>query len=671
MKKFQARSMAVTMLASLIVTSMPLPAGAISTASEIRIGEEAARQVDQENPILTDPILQNWVDEVGGNDAQFRARADIHYSFKIIDTNDINSFSIPGGFIYVNYGLLNFVNSDDELAGVLGHEIGHTERRNQLTLNAKAQVLNVILGVLSFISPFVWRFGGLINDLSMEKFSRVDELEADHYGLMLMTRAGYDPDAMVSFMQRLGTEDVGEGNDLLNKYFEDHPESPDRVSHLLGYPELSTRTPDSLLAEALHDEDEGRYSYAQYKLNKVLAADPNNQLALLHVGQVDVALGDYSEGQLALGKVQHSTNLTSAAQSAAQREMSLLPEAQTPGGKLLDPDITPLIVQVSDALAASKTAQASLDDHIKLSRDDLRRYNDRLNNMMYEVPDFSQVDIEPGSRLDGVMSDLAHMAKDINIIEDKAYALNINGPDLLKDDVGVLNEMNAPLHRKVMTATDRLLLPYYSDIINQMNQSQSDLITGVTSARGAIALGWEAIPALDEYFRELDRSQLDFGGDISPRTAQDLKPLAVKAETALDQAAAAAQLAQSAYFNAQARQLISQITLLGVGLSEPRYETLARIISRRLSIDPPSYEETVRLGLSAGDLTAAAWLAAEEKVPVSTVINEQRATGKTIMDMAVEKNLSQESLEVILGVIYEGYTEKPTVASSGGGTGGL
>jgi len=113
MKQIYKRSIALAVLASLVVTSTPLPAGAISTATEIRIGQEAARQVDQENPILTDPILNNWVNTIGGNDAQYRARPDINYTFKIIDTNDINSFSLPGGFIYVNYGLLNFVNSDD------------------------------------------------------------------------------------------------------------------------------------------------------------------------------------------------------------------------------------------------------------------------------------------------------------------------------------------------------------------------------------------------------------------------------------------------------------------------------------------------------------------------------------------------------------------------------
>jgi hypothetical protein len=210
-----------------------------------------------------------------------------------------------------------------------------------------------------------------------------------------------------------------------------------------------------------------------------------------------------------------------------------------------------------------------------------------------------------------------------------------------------------------MTATDLDLFPFYPNLITQLTTSQGELVSGITASRGAIALSYQSLAPLDAYFRQLNRSQLDFGGDLSPRTAQDLKPLAQTAIAALDAAAAAADTSQTFYFNAQARQLISSITMLGVGVSEGRYDSLARVIALRLSTTPPTYEESIRLGLSAGDITAASWLAAEEKVPLSTVINEQRATGKSIIDIAVEKHLSQESLEVILGLIYEGYAEKP------------
>lgn len=659
-----SRGIAFVLLLSMLASAIPAPALAVSTQSEIRIGQEAAAQVDRENAIVSDPILNNWVNSVGANLAQYRARPDIHYTFKIIDTNEINAFSLPGGFVYINYGLLNFVNSDDELAGVLGHEMGHVERRHQITMNAKAQVLNVLMSVLTMISPiglFAYRFGGLVDNLALYKMSRVDELQADQYGLLLMTRAGYDPYAMLSFMKRLGQQDQ-EGNDLLNKYFETHPDSSARMSHLQGYPEFTQATPQTWLEQAIHDEGEGRFSYSLHKIDTmVMPKDPNSELGLLHEGEDDLALGDFSEGQQALVKAEHAGNATSTAQSAAQHELALLPKSETPGARLLNPNVGPLIEQVQAASALTKQTQTAVDDRVKLGRDDLHRFDARLQSLEYEIPNLSNVNIRPGSRLEGVMNDLSHMAKDLDAVFDKTDAVMTNSPGMLKDIDSTLNEMQAPLHRKTLTATDLELLPFYPDLLQHLTTAQNDLVSSITAARGSIALGYQSLAPLDDYFRELDRAQLDFGGDLSPSTAQQLRPYAQAAITALDAAAVSAETAQTFYFNAQARQLTSGITMLGVGVSRGRYDTFAKILQQRLGVDVPTYDESVRLGLSTGDITAATWYAAEEKVPVTTVINEERATGKSIVDLAVEKHLSQESLEIIMGIIYEGYVEKPVV----------
>jgi hypothetical protein len=517
------------------------------------------------------------------------------------------------------------------------------------------------MGVLAMVSPFVWRFGSLINNLSLYKMSRVDELQADQYGLLLMTRAGYDPYAMVSFMKRLGQQQQ-EGNDLLNKYFETHPDPSARMSHLLGYPEFTQATPQTWLEQAIHDENEGRFSYSLHKIDSmVMPKDPNNELGLLHEGEDDLALGDFIEGQQALAKAEHAGNATTSAQSAAQHELALLPKSETPGARLLNPNVGPLIEQVQAASTLTKQTQAAVDDRIKLGRDDLHRFDARLQSLEYEIPNLSNVNTRPGSRLEGVMNDLSHMAKDLNAVFDKSDAVMTNSPGMLKDIDSTLNEMQAPLHRKTLTSTDLELLPFYPDLLQHLTTAQNDLVSSVTAARGAIALGYQSLAPLDDYFRELDRAQLDFGGDLSPSTAQQLRPYAQAAITALDGAAAAAETSQTFYFNAQARQLTSGITMLGVGVSRGRYETFAKVIQQRLGVDVPTYDESIRLGLSTGDITAATWLAAEEKVPVSTVINEERATGKSIIDIAVEKHLSQESLEIILGIIYEGYVEKPVV----------
>src|SRR5450755_1587008 len=221
------RALAAIAAVAVTAASFPAPAGAVSTSTEIRMGQLEARQVDAENPLMNDPVLNTWVTGIEDNLAKYRARPDITYTVKIVDTNEINAFSLAGGFIYVNFGTLNFASSDDELAGVLGHETGHVERRHVITGNAKAQVLNILLGILSFTSPFVYRFGNLIGDLSMNKMSRIDELQADQYGLQLMSRAGYDPDAMLSFMEHMQKEFGNSGNGL-EKYFQDHPDPVDR-----------------------------------------------------------------------------------------------------------------------------------------------------------------------------------------------------------------------------------------------------------------------------------------------------------------------------------------------------------------------------------------------------------------------------------------------------------
>jgi predicted Zn-dependent protease len=654
--KLWKRAVTALVLIAFLASSMPVPAGAVSTATEIRMGQDGVKQVDAENVIMNDPVLNTWVNSIADNLKRYRARPDINYSFKIIDTNEINAFSLPGGFVYLNFGLLNSVGSDDELAGVMGHEMGHVERRHQITLQAKAQALNLIIGILSIFSPFAYRFGNLIGGLSLYKMSRIDEMQADQYGLLLMTRAGYDPEAMVSFMDRLEHE-YGPGASGLEKYFQDHPDPKARIAHLQGYPELAKADPQQKLQQAIHDEEEGRYAFALAKLDDVLKADPQNQLALLHKGQVELALGSFDKSQVALAQVAGSAKSPDAA-SAAQRILAMLPK-DPPASSLLNPNVQPLRQQVDAAVANAKNNQAAIDERVKLGREDLKQLNQRLDDLSYEVPNLGNIDIRPGSRMEGVFQDLEHMSKDLNVLIDKVDFITSEAPALQKDDLGVLNEMQAPLRDKSLTGETLRRLPYYGDLLSQMNTSAGDIVNSLTAARGSMALAWQSSPALDAYFRELSRSSLDFGGDISPHTAQKLKPLAIAAIQQLDTAANAAEEANKRYFSAQARQLQSRITLLGANFPEGRYDSLASAIHSRLGVDAPSYDDALKLNLSPGDVAVASWFAAEEKVPVSTVINEQRAAKMPWVDLALSKGLSQESLEVTLGMWFQGYSEKP------------
>lgn len=651
------RALAATMLVVMPLTSMPLPALAVSTQTEIRMGQDEVKHIDAENLIVNDPVLNNWVNGIADNLKRERARPDINYTFKIIDTDDINAFSLPGGFIYVNFGLLNFVNSDDELAGVMGHEMGHVERRHVVTLPAKQQAISILVGILSLFSIFAYRFGGLIGSAALYKISRQDELQADQYGLMLMSRAGYDPNAMVSFMQRLEAVEGPNGN-VLEKYFEDHPDPNARISHLEGYPQLSKTDPTQTLAQAIHDQDEGRYAYSLGKFNDVITAQPANDLALLHKGEDELALGSLQQSQNAFTQVA-SEHASETGTAAAQHELSMLATAPSPT-KLLQRNLGPLRTSVNNTVTNVNNNANAISQRVGLARADLAQLNDRIQNLEYEIPDFSQVDIRPGSRLEGVFFDLEHMGKDLNLIFDKSEYVTMNAADMSKDIVGTLNEMQVPLSDPKPSAESLVSLPYYNDLSTQLNTSSNDLLTSVSATRGALALGWQAMPLLDAYFRKLAKVTPDFGGDLSPSSAAELKPLAAAALTQLDLAADAAEKAHALYFSAQSRQVQSRITLLGVTYPEARYDSLAKAIHARLGVDAPSYAEALQLNMSPGDVAVASWLAAEERVPVTNVINEQRQANKSFIDLALSKPYAPESLEVTLGLWFEGYAEKPT-----------
>src|ERR1700682_4132866 len=174
-----------TLAFSLLCTAIPAPARAVTTQSEILQAKGSDKQVLEQYNVVTDPLLNQWINEVGNKLWAQTARHDVPYNIKIIDSQDINAFTIGGGYIYINEGTLDFVQSDDELAGVMGHETGHNERRHTVTLPAKANALNLLFGIASIFSPFIYRFGQIAEAGILAKQSRADELQADQYGMLL------------------------------------------------------------------------------------------------------------------------------------------------------------------------------------------------------------------------------------------------------------------------------------------------------------------------------------------------------------------------------------------------------------------------------------------------------------------------------------------------------
>ncbi|MBV9409801.1 MAG: M48 family metalloprotease, partial [Candidatus Eremiobacteraeota bacterium] len=320
---------------------------ALPTSTEIQIGKEYDKQITDSTVVVTDPLLNQWVNEISNKLWAQTARKDVPYSIKILDVSDINAFSTLGGYIYINEGTLDFVQSDDELAGVIGHETGHIERRHAVTSQNKASILNVIFGVASLFIPLVYRFGQLAEAGALARISRDDENEADKYGLMLMARAGYDPDAMRTFMVHLGAVD-DDAHDVLSKYLADHPDTKKRLANLNGDPELNPnlRTDDQRTAQAIHDYDTARYNIAAMKFSDILKRRPDDATVRFQLGQSQLALGQVSKGEQNLAAA--AEQVSPHAKALADVRIKALRDAER-RLSLLRPDLTPLRDQMTTA----------------------------------------------------------------------------------------------------------------------------------------------------------------------------------------------------------------------------------------------------------------------------------------------------------------------------------
>jgi len=209
----------------------------VSEEREFRIGQQVDKQVREEMGIYLElPELRSLVKEVGQNLARHTARAkNLTYRFEIVDSPDFNAFALPGGFIYVHRGLLERINTIDELASVLGHEITHVDARHSAAQISKVELLNIgLLAANVATQGAISQFGDLVNIgavLALNKFSRDAEREADHYGTIYMTKAGYNPKSSFEVMQQIQKIQLREPT-TVESWFMTHPPTSERLANL-------------------------------------------------------------------------------------------------------------------------------------------------------------------------------------------------------------------------------------------------------------------------------------------------------------------------------------------------------------------------------------------------------------------------------------------------------
>jgi beta-barrel assembly-enhancing protease len=267
---------AAARLGALLAIAGAAACASVSQQQEVQIGAQTAQQVDAQLPMLRDNVIDAYVNSLGNAIASRTSRADLQWHFAVVNTDVINAFALPGGYVYVNRGVLSRASNESELAGVLGHEIEHVVRRHSVKQMEQAQGANIGVGLACALTRVcenqaaqaAIQVGGTA---VFAKFSRADEVQADEGGFQNVIRAGINPRGMLTFFQKLLSEEQS-GSSNVSAWFSDHPGTQDRIADIQR---MLDQTPASQLSALRTDSP--TFQSVKQRLSQIPAAPQPKQ----------------------------------------------------------------------------------------------------------------------------------------------------------------------------------------------------------------------------------------------------------------------------------------------------------------------------------------------------------------------------------------------------------
>jgi predicted Zn-dependent protease len=243
-----------------------------SLEKQIALGKQISQQVETQSKIITDPVVSEYINRLGQNLVR-NSDSQVPFTIKVIDSDDINAFALPGGFFYVNSGLILAADNEAELAGVMAHEIGHVAACHAAREQSRANLMQMMTIPLIFVGGPIgyaaYEGAGLAVPLTFLKFSRGFEAQADYLGVQYMYKAGYDPESFVDFFEKVQVEEKRKPG-TISKAFSTHPQTPDRIEKTqTEISKILPSKPEYLVSTSEFDEVKSRLASIEnrHKLN--------------------------------------------------------------------------------------------------------------------------------------------------------------------------------------------------------------------------------------------------------------------------------------------------------------------------------------------------------------------------------------------------------------------
>ncbi len=250
-----------------------------STDTEIKMGKQYAMMVEQTARMIQDPVINEYVNRIGQNLVR-NSDAKVPFTIKVIDSDEINAFALPGGFFYVNSGLILAADEEAELAGVMAHEIAHVAARHAMQQMTRAQYAQMATIPLIFVGSWgIYEAASIAMNLALPltfmKFSRNFESEADYLGVQYMYKTGYDPQAFVTFFEKVEAKNQKQPGTLA-RAFSSHPPNAERIAKTQAeIAKILPSRPEYVLDTSEFDSVKARLASLQNRKKAVPSNDPN------------------------------------------------------------------------------------------------------------------------------------------------------------------------------------------------------------------------------------------------------------------------------------------------------------------------------------------------------------------------------------------------------------
>ena len=631
-----------------MVAVLPLAwllSGCNEDSVEKQLGSATASSIEGTYRVNRDPVLNDWNRDVGRTLTAFSTRQQIPYSFKVIDTDMVNAFAAPWGYVYVTQGFLDFADSEDEVVAVLGHEIGHVVHRDGIKGFKQSLLFSLAAGLIGSKNETLGEVTAIGLGLLSLHYSREQEYAADDTGTAMSYAAGYDPRGLLTFFTKLHTDlEKGRPSSYLDALLSSHPYTPNRKLRQEEQPWVMASTAPSAMRIAQGHLKRGQYNQALAVLNVQAAREPENtQLALM--------VADALAGRGTQGPAREKYLTASTQGSGSYPSFALAQMARDPAPAL----VLPTGEEQGRALALAASAETAVTGAQETSRK-LAAARQAIGGKLQAAHADNSAAMAALGRLAEAEADLTKPVEKVALNANAAVAAAadvMSTLDVCQEQTAAAVRDNAEVARQAGALLQELaqgrgrsgVLPLAESALRELGRSNQLLLASAVAVRLAIGPTMAAQSSARQTTTYIERLF-----DLRRVRQGDLELARMLTRETRDRTKEANRQAQEAQRRARVattRAMLASLQLAQAAASAEMLPGLDRMVAHYMRTSPGQVATLRERGLGYGDIVVVAVSARGSGTPFGTQADALTA-GAAPMDAFDLKRDQSQGLKVMV-----------------------